>query len=618
MGQTLTWTFPEAVPGVPDQGGAEAGVETFGGDVERNVAREVIQNSLDAASEAKSGSVRVTFDVERLPSTDVPGLKELGTRLAECAAFVADQSRYKKAFEKASRLAKATHVTVLRASDYNTTGISGKDDERGGGWHSLVQSVGSSTKGGGAGGSYGIGKSAVFSASAMRTVFYSTRNEANRYIFQGVARLTTHDHRGRKSMPTGFLGDKKAASVRKKSEIPRAFQRADEPGTDVICVGYEDNGDWQREFTTSVVQNFWPAIVWGTLVVRVGDQEISRGKLAKLMQEHGGKALPYYRAYTSKESVKHSAKLPILDKVELRLLTPVDDAPNRVALVRKIGMVVDAQSVRSPLPYAGVFECRNDIGNTVLRDMEPPRHNEWDSDRPEKGKSRRTKDEFTAFFREKVREMTPAGSGDTIEMDELSPYLPDESLKGEPGIGGSADPNRRGDERFPKVPVDGEVKGREVLPKKQTRPIGDAEPDEEGDDLLTANANGGPPGPDEPNDGKPRKGDPGGNEVRQAVPLASDRTFIVGDDGTYRVVVRPQVAERLVLHLAAVGDDNRVTPERQAVTHAIEEATGDAVPVRGDGGIGPLDLPADVSTVLTVKLRQPRRLALEVRAYEAA
>ena len=177
----LKWTFPSAQPGVPDQGGAEAGVETFGGDVERNVAREVIQNSLDAASDAKSGEpVRVTFDVEQISSSDVPGLKELSVRLAECATFVADQTRYRKAFEKASKLASASKITVLRASDYNTKGISGKDDERGTGWYSLVQSIGSSSKVGGAGGSFGIGKSAVFSASAMRTVFYSTRNEQNR------------------------------------------------------------------------------------------------------------------------------------------------------------------------------------------------------------------------------------------------------------------------------------------------------------------------------------------------------------------------------------------------------------------------------------------------------
>ena len=351
-------------------------------------------------------------------------------------------------------------------------------------------------------------------------------------------------------MPTGFLGGKEAASVRIKGDIPPVFQRADEPGTDVICLGYEDNGDWQRELTASVVQNFWPAIVWGKLVVQVGKIHITKKTLPGLIQEHGEWALPYYRAYTSKESVTHDVKLPILKKVKLKLLTPIENAPNRIALVRKIGMFVDAQQVRTSLPYAGVFECRNENGNEILRGMEPPRHNEWDPDRPDKRANRKTRNEYTEFFKEKVRELTPVGSGDTIEMDELSPYLPDESLKGEPGIGGSPDPKQKGVEAFPKIPVDGEVKGRDVRPKKQTQPTPDAEPDEEGDDELTGGPPGGTGDPSTPGKGKPQKGDPGGDEVRQAVPLASDRTFVVGSDGTYRVVVRPKAIGRFVLHLA--------------------------------------------------------------------
>ena len=72
------------------------------------------------------------------------------------------------------------------------------------------------------------------------------------------------------------------------------------------------------------------------------------------------------------------------------------------------------------------------------------------------------------------------------------------------------------------------------------------------------------------------------------------------------------------LHLAAVGDDNLVNPERQQAVEVIDEATGEQVAVGTDGAIGPLWLPADAPTVLTVKLRRARRLALEVKAYEAA
>jgi hypothetical protein len=54
-------------------------------------------------------------------------------------------------------------------------------------------------------------------------------------------------------------------------------------------------------------------------------------------------------------------------------------------MVRKTGMVVFAKAFRSVVPFCGIFICKNEVGNKLLRDMEPPRHDVWDPDHPEKG-----------------------------------------------------------------------------------------------------------------------------------------------------------------------------------------------------------------------------------------
>src|SRR5205823_1637122 len=127
---------------------------------------------------------------------------------------------------------------ALRIGDYNTTGVLGSDTERSKNWYNLIRCAGSSSKGGGEGGSFGIGKNAPFAASLLRTVLYSTFNADDENVFQGVATLVSHNHpAGGISQPTGFLGRRSGASVRTMPQIPVKFRRL-QHGTDVIVLGF--------------------------------------------------------------------------------------------------------------------------------------------------------------------------------------------------------------------------------------------------------------------------------------------------------------------------------------------------------------------------------------------
>ncbi len=170
----MKWVFPENNGG-QESGFHDPGVETFKGNFDRFLARESIQNSIDAAASA-STPVRVEFARSVVRKTDVPGAVELLARLEACEKYWRDDPKPKAFFKKAGGLLSSNQVPLLRISDYATTGVTGGDSERKGNWYNLVRCSGSSFKGGGEGGSFGIGKNAPFAASALRTVFYSTLN----------------------------------------------------------------------------------------------------------------------------------------------------------------------------------------------------------------------------------------------------------------------------------------------------------------------------------------------------------------------------------------------------------------------------------------------------------
>lgn len=94
-------------------------------------------------------------------------------------------------FDKAIDVFNQDFIDVLRISDFNTTGLTGSDKDYNSAWQNLVKSSGVSNKGGTSGGSFGIGKSAPFACSDLRTVFYSTIDNQGLKAFQGIARLVS-------------------------------------------------------------------------------------------------------------------------------------------------------------------------------------------------------------------------------------------------------------------------------------------------------------------------------------------------------------------------------------------------------------------------------------------
>src|SRR3954470_6063446 len=158
------------------EGLSDAGIETYRADPFPAVARETSQNSRDAHDRDQSPRRPVRIEIERIniPSTSLPGYEKYKEVAKRCLDLATRQKRKKEKafFEQAQLVLSRDEIPVLRIADYNTTGLKGPCEE-GTAFHSLVKSSGVSNKEDDtSGGSFGIGKSAVYSASDLQTVFY--------------------------------------------------------------------------------------------------------------------------------------------------------------------------------------------------------------------------------------------------------------------------------------------------------------------------------------------------------------------------------------------------------------------------------------------------------------
>lgn len=620
-----TWTFFPSMGG-EDHGLNNPGVEAFKGNLERFLAREVIQNSLDARKTTKN-PVKVQFELLQLEAKEIPGLRELTDTLNRCSSFWDHNKKTKKFFQRAHQIASAKTVPCLKIGDSNTTGVSGADDDSkdDNGWYNLARCIGASGKDEGEGGSFGLGKHSQFACSPLLTVFYSTLNDIGQHIFQGVARLVTHKRSSSKMQPTGYFGGKNGSSIRNINSIAPAFRRK-EMGTDVYVLGYHAEEDWAQQLARSVLENFWPAIHFKDLTVNIGGTVIDSKTLPMLMAnqstEKEFEAHLFYRTLTAPQVATFEKSLPTLKDVSLRLIAGDLLYPKEVALVRR-GMVIKYRRFASLLPFVGLFQCTNKVGNEKLRQMEPPQHDNWDPDRPEKGENRKTEREFTEYIRECVKSLAPAITETILSIPGMSLYLPDDGDSPEDAFDGDpvgGDGTKEGLDRTPKITA---IPGRKIpkapptTPGGATKGTGDAgaDGDEAGD--AGGESNDGDEGDQGGKGGsEDDSGDLHGDSGRTPIIVQSRAFLSDGATGAYSLTVhppQPRPTGYVFLEISAVGDDSTPTP---VGLKGARLASNRVLDIPRPGRVGPVQFPKSGPLRLEVTLLKPRRLALEITASQ--
>lgn len=427
----LNWEFAPTGGG-PDDGINNPLIQPFVGDYYYYLAREIIQNSIDAVRDNKE-KAKVEFKLEHLESKKFPDRKELLNIYQECKKYDGNSidEDAQTFLDEAIDVLSADKIPVLRCSDYNTQGLTGGDQEKQKSWYKLVKSRGSSSKQAGEGGSFGIGKGAPFAASNLRVVFYSTKNLGGEYIFQGIAEIVSFEKNNKVRRGSGSFGNKSYSSIREKEQIPKVFRR-DKIGLDVYIAGFKLSSNWKVQLAKSVLRNFWYAVYKEELEVSIGHIQINKDNLEKLLsdlfhdespkgeKEPRGNPLYYYKSI--KLGQKFEDKLENLGHVEFHFYE-MDKKLNYVAMLRKPHMTVYSRLYHFPAPYAGVFICEGNVGNKFLRKMEPPAHDKWDPER-DKEAGKKIARELHNWVRDCLKSMQKKKSSGTLSIPKLHKYLP--------------------------------------------------------------------------------------------------------------------------------------------------------------------------------------------------
>lgn len=613
----LKWHFPSTGNG--DEDGINDPLrETFEGDHERYIARESIQNSLDARKDT-SKPVKVRFERFSLPIRQVPGLGELKDILTRAKNYSQNQDRSEAFYNTALEMLEQEEIPVLKVSDFNTKGLNGGDNDTGGGWYKLTRGVGVNSMTGVGGGSFGIGKGAPFAASALRTVFYSSINEDNEPVFKGKARLSSFmdetDDVRRGIGDYGLEVERGVSSIRSDEAIPAFFKRS-EQGTDVYVIGYQTlEADWTSLLLNSLLNNFWAAIHFDELDVELAENgnvimNVNEDNLDELMAEHASgpnDSYLFYKAATEPTKVI-TKSLTELKEVSLYVKTG-KGYPKAVQMMRQSKMVVDTlDNYRVlPEPYAAVFICDSDEGNKLLRDLEPPAHDKWD---PERNKSygKRVIKELKDFVRDSLREMADDKDAEPEDIPELSRYLPEDEERDDmnPYLGSMGEPTGgTTDVETPK-----EIGSQHDTTETKTSGVRQRE---------VALTKGFAPGPGDPPTGtKPGKNtgqtsgtDPGTPGDLPRINAANirfrARELNRGGKRIYQAVLTSSADEAGAVKVMAMGDDADYPVELADVT----DENGNKIEFKG-AFIKDLELKPNIPKKLFISLKNQKRYALGV------
>jgi hypothetical protein len=484
----------------------DSGIEHFAGSPIRHLAREVNQNSLDSAN---GPTVRVVMRHHQVETDSIPHVDELKKTIELCKVAAKHESpKAEQFFSVATDELKKKRISVLEISDFQTHGMRGPS-ENGTPFYAFTKASGQSRKPSAtATGSFGIGKFAPYAVSKLRTVFVSTvfQDDDGKYhqLTQGKSILMSHDDASKRKQGAGFWGirDRCQPIPGVSTIIPAWIQRTaneanlpESKGTKLTILAFDNVNGWQDSLAASVAENFFGAINAGKLEVDIdGKHLLSKdtiidffGKTEILAAIEKQKNEPeqfencsnYLAALQEGPEiiVEESERLD-LGLCELRILLN-EGLPKKVCFLRN-GMFI-SDSLSQPglknfsdfKEFVAVVECKTKKGIELLRAMEPPRHDDFESERlptrDEQKKAARVLRDLAAWIREMLKRHAKNPISEVTTLDELKEYFADDS--GEGGEKGTEEIDPYG-----KIII----RAKPLAPKNVLKPTGEGEDRDQG------------------------------------------------------------------------------------------------------------------------------------------
>lgn len=437
-----------------EEGLGNAGIETYRDRPYASTAREVAQNSRDAAVALP---VRISFDLLEIQESAIPALKTLRKANGHCLKKARDANDSKEIahFEQAGRVLAGERLKILRISDFNTLGLRGPA-KKGTPFHSLIKGSGVSVKESDAsGGSFGIGKNAVFAISDIQTVLYSTiwedqETKQKHFLAQGKAVLVSHtDDEGINHRAAAYWGMPNFKPI-EDIELAPEWLRRQEIGTSVFALGFRETAHWQYRIAYSLLENFFYAVHSEEMEFAIdgGNIVINRANLSSLFESEEIRAAAeqddreqefdlarqMYQCLISPEATEATVSVPGLGNVYIRVLV-AEGLPKKIFIIRN-GMVITDSLENFGDKFVRFSMCKefscivvpvDQDGRALIKRLENPRHDglsaERLSDERDRNNARKIMKQFATVIRDTVKSCTMTGFDKRMAVDEMRDYF---------------------------------------------------------------------------------------------------------------------------------------------------------------------------------------------------
>jgi len=265
----------------------DVSIAHFKDNVLKNLAREIIQNSLDAREDKKQ-PVNVKFSLVKVDRDSIPDLDYIKSCMEDiCATSMNKEGDAQKLeIKETLEYTKKSRLPVLIIEDSNTSGMcdasgmSQEDAEKSlPPFDKYMRAEGSSGGDQGRAGSHGIGKAAPVATTPLRTIFVATmwenENGESKTLYQGRSRLmyrkVTDKGEEKTTSGIGYWGEKDFKPKTTLDDKRYEWLERKTRGTTIAVPGFrtKSNRDWQGILAGYIVADFFAAISRGTLEVTI-------------------------------------------------------------------------------------------------------------------------------------------------------------------------------------------------------------------------------------------------------------------------------------------------------------------------------------------------------------
>jgi len=458
-------------------GSSDAGIATFAGDPVTNFAREGVQNSLDAANKLDDGSkdkVIVELNINNVDKNSIPNVKELESNIQTAYRcfnewFPDGDKKTVKFYKKLLNTLSKSEILVFQFKDSNTCGMDYVSNVKDNRLYKFLKGKGISGKDAGSGGSFGIGKTASFAVSDLRTVFVSTafndcKNNINR-LTQGKCQITSFEGGDGHRSGTGYWGLLEGCEpINTDSSIPKWMQfqsKNYDTGTMLSIVGFNNEylDLWEEKMSLVIAANYFAPIMKGKLEVIIGEKYILNNKslqeilkhelyikkiekIGFLGNTHASQVLNHTEDYLStyldeNDVITYEEVVSGVGKCSLKVRVS-EGLSNKICFLRdgiKITDELRAQGITRLVgfkDFVAVFECLDQNGNELLRSTENPSHNNFEPSRIESATGRFKAEKAIAaigsWIREKLKDSCREEASKVRDIEALMEFF---SFEGE-------------------------------------------------------------------------------------------------------------------------------------------------------------------------------------------